>query len=209
MIFGLLVKRFGRFIKTKLYVSRGDFRLKQVFEIESFFSIIWSLWADDFQDSVEKCPKCHQSCILRVQRKIVPKHCFGEQKFNTFGFSGKKSQNFGGKVSRRNFWGNKFCIKKGNWIHFLNLEEKVSNSSTKLPSRAVRTTFYVTRWWNLGKKLLEVYSSLIFSNTEQKFSDFTRRVFAGLSTVQFTRPKGVSTEISVWNLRFTFTDFKR
>ena len=133
MIFGLLVKKFGRFIKTKLYVSRGDFRLKQVFEIKSFFSIIWSLWADDFQDSGEKCRKCHQSCLLRVGRNIVPKHCFGEQKLTTFGFSGKKSQNFGGNVSRRNFWGNTFCIKKVIEIIFWLWQRKFQTFPQKFP----------------------------------------------------------------------------
>ena len=118
MIFGLLVQKLGSFIKTKLYVSRGDFGRKKVFGIKSFFSIIWSLWADGFQDSVEKCRKCHQSCILRVGRNIVPKHCFGEQKFITFGISAKQNSWFWWKivdlvvkpsfyVSKRTFWGKK------------------------------------------------------------------------------------------------------
>ena len=151
MIFGLLVQKFGSFIKTKLYVSRGDFRRKKVFGMKSFFSIIWSLWADDFQDSGEKCRKCHQSCILRVGRNIVPKHCFGEQKFITFGISAKKTRDFGGKLltwlsnlpftcPEEHFEGRKIGEKIIS-INFLTLGEKVSNFSPKVPSRAVRTAF--------------------------------------------------------------------
>ena len=81
MIFVLLVKKFGRFSKTALYVSRGDFRRKKFFELKSLFSISLWIWADDFQDSDEKCPKCQRSCILPVQSNILPKN--GSEKKNS------------------------------------------------------------------------------------------------------------------------------
>ena len=134
MIFRLLVEKFGRFSKTALYVSRGDFRRKKFFELKSLFSISLWIWADDFQDSDEKCPKCQQSFILPVQTNILPKKCFGEKEFNTFGFSGKKSQNFTEKMSRRNFWGNKFCIKEVFQIIFWNWERKFQTFPQKFPA---------------------------------------------------------------------------
>ena len=100
-VFGLLIKKFGRLTKTALYVSRGGF-WEETFKLKYFFSIsLWN-WVDDFQDSGGKCRKYHQSCILPVQTNILPEKGLGEKEFNTCGFSGKKSQNFGGKVSRRN-----------------------------------------------------------------------------------------------------------
>ena len=80
--------------------------------------------------------------------------------------------------------------KKGISNHLLSLGEKVSNFSPKVLIRAVRTAFYVSKGWILGKNL-EVYSSLIFSDTAQNFWDLMPRAFAGLSIIHFTRPKGV------------------
>ena len=48
------------------------FEGKKNFNLKSFFSISLWIWADDFQDSDEKCPKCQQSCILPVQTNILP-----------------------------------------------------------------------------------------------------------------------------------------
>ena len=73
--------------------------------------------------------------------------------------------------------------------------EKVSKFSTKVPHRAVRTAFYVTRGWILWKKFLEVYSSLIFSDIEQNFSDFMRRVLCRIINYAFYAPKGSFWEI--------------
>ena len=54
------------------------------------------------------------------------------------------------------------------------------------------------------------YTVLWFSRTPSKiFRTSCEEFSAGLSIMHFTRPKGVSVEISVWNLRFAFTDFKR
>ena len=92
-------------------------------------------------------------------------------------------------MSRRNFWGNKFCKKKGNSNHLLTLGEKVSNFSPKVPSRAVSTAFYVSKGWILGKKFLEVYSSLIFSDTAQNFLDFMIKVFCRIINYAFYSPK--------------------
>ena len=219
MIFGLLVKKFGRFTKTALYVSGGDFRRKNSFDFKSFFSISLWLWAADFQDPGENWRKYHQSCLLTVQTNILPKKCFEEKKANTFGFPGKKSQNFREKLLA---WFSNFpsecpednseetnLHRRVNSNHFLFLGEKVSNFYPNSPSRAIRTAFYVTRGWILGKKLLEVYSSLILSAPSKCFRTSCEEFPAGLSFMHFTRPKGVLEEIFVWNLRFTFTDFKR
>ena len=118
------------------------------------------------------------------------KKCFGENEINTCGFSWKTSQTFGGKVYRRNLWGNKFC-KKGNSSHFLTLGKKVSNFSTKIARRAVITTFYVSRGRILGKKIWK-YTVLWSSRTPRKtFWTLCEEFFAGLSNMHFTRPKGV------------------
>ena len=89
MIFVLLVKKFGRFSKTALYVSRGDFRRKKFFELKSLFSISLWIWAGDFQDSDEKCPKCQQSCILPVQTNILPKNGLEKKNSTLSDFHGK------------------------------------------------------------------------------------------------------------------------
>ena len=111
MIFALLVKNFGSLTKTALYVSRG-FLEGKTFNLKSFFSISLCIWADNFQDSGKNCRNYHQSCFLPVQTKILPKKYSGKKEFNTCGLSRKQTQIFGGKVSRRIFWGNKFCKKK-------------------------------------------------------------------------------------------------
>ena len=86
--------------------------------------------------------------------------------------------------------GTNFAKKKGNSNHFLTLGEKVSNFSPKVPSSAVKTAFNVSKGWILGKKTLEVYSSLIFSDTAQNFLDFMRRVFCRIVNYAFYSPKG-------------------
>ena len=72
----------------------------------------------------------------------------------------------------------------------MTLGEKVSNFSPKVPSRAVTTAFYISKGWILGKKILEVYSSLIFSDTAQNFLDFMRRVFCRIVSNAFYSHNG-------------------
>ena len=187
MIFGLLVKKFGRFTKTALCASRGDVRRKKSFNLKSFFSISFWIWADDFQDSGEKCRKHHQSCILPVQTNILPKKCFREKEFNTWGFSGKKSQNFGGKVSWRNFWGNKFCKKCNSNIYWF--WERKFQTFLKSSQQSCQHGILRLRRMNSRKKM-EVNSSLIFSDTAQTFLDFMRRVFRRIINYAFYAPKG-------------------
>ena len=139
---------------------------------------------------------------------ICQKKCFGEKEFNTCGFSGKISYKFGGKVSKTNFRGIKLC-KKGNSNLFLTLGEKVSNFSPKFPSRAVSTAFYVSKGWILGKKTGSIQFSDFLGHRAKLFEIYAKSFFAGLSIMHFTRPKKFLGKISVWNLRFTFTEFKR
>ena len=89
----------------------------------------------------------------------------------------------------KRFLGEQILQKKGNSNHSLSLGEKASNFSLKVPSKAVRTAFYVSKGWILGKKL-EVYSSLIFSDTAQIFLDFMRKVFCRIINYAFYSPKG-------------------
>ena len=185
MPFDLLVKKFVRFTKTALYVSRGDFRRKKSFELKSFFSISFWIWADDFQDSGEKCRKHHQSCILPVQTNILQK-IFGENEFNTIRFSGKKSQKFGEMLLEfvrqtfllsvlKKLLREQFLHKKVNSNHFLLLAEKVSNFPSKVSGSAVKTAFNVSGGWNPGKKMiLVVQNSPIFPDFEKHFSDCER-----------------------------------
>ena len=140
MIFGLLVKKFGRFSKTALCVSRGDVRMKKSFNLKSFFSISFWIWADDFQDSGEKCSKHHQSCILPVQTNILPKNVLEKKNSTLEDFQGKNLEISAEKCLQKNSEGTKFA-KKGNSNHLLTSGEKVSNFSPKIPSRAVRTAF--------------------------------------------------------------------
>ena len=177
------------------------FQTKIIF-LHQFLNLSW--WFSGFW---RKMSQISPNSILPVQTNILPKKCFGENEFNLCGFSGEKSQTFGGEVSRRNFWGYKFC-KKGNSNPFLTLREKVSNFSPKIPSRAVMTAFYVSTEWFLGKKVLDVYSSLFFSDTAQNFLDFMRRVFCRIFNYAFYSPKGsfwekVLIEIEASHSRFS------
>ena len=92
-------------------------------------------------------------------------------------------------MSKRKFWGQIFA-EKCNSKHSLTLGEKVPNFSRKVPSRAVKTAFCVSKGWILGKKTLEVYSSLIFSDTAQNFLDSMRKVFCRIINYAFYSPKG-------------------
>ena len=70
--------------------------------------------------------------------------------------------------------------------------EKVSNFSPKVPRRAVRTAFYVTRGWILWKKKFWKYTVLWFSPTPSKcFQTSCAEFSAGLPIMHFTRPKWV------------------
>ena len=101
------------------------------------------------------------------------------------------------------------CAKKGKSNHLLTLGEKVSNFSPKVPSRAVRTAFYVSKGWILGKKFGSIQFSDFLGHREKLFGLDAKNFFAGLSIMHSTRSRGVLREKSVWNLRFSITDFKR
>ena len=117
------------------------FEGKKSFEIKSFFSISFWIWADDFQDSGKKCRKHHQSCILPVQTNILPKKTFFEKKKSTLAvFQGKNLRISAEKCLQTFSEGTKFA-KNGNSNHLLTVGEKVSNFSSKFRSRAVRTAF--------------------------------------------------------------------
>ena len=147
------------------------------------------IWADDFQDSGEKCRKYHQSCILAVQTNILPKNVLEKKNSTLEDFQGKNLRYSAWKCPEELSEGTNFP-KKINSNHLLTLGEKDSNFSLKVPSRAVRTAFYVSKGWILGKKTLEVYSSLIFSDTAQNFLVFMRRVFCRTIIYAFYSPKG-------------------
>ena len=101
----------------------------------------------------------------------------------------EKTQTFRGKVSGRNFWGNKFC-KKGISNPFLGLGAKVSNSSLKVPSRTVITAFYVSNEWILGKKFRK-YTVLCFSRTPRKpFWTLCDDFFCRINNYAFYSPTG-------------------
>ena len=172
-----------------LCVQRS-FSKEKTFNLKSFFSISFWIWADDFQDSGTKWRKDHQSCILPVQTNILPKKYFGEKEFNTCGFSAKKLKISAGKCLEETSEGTNFA-KKSNSNHLLSLGEKVSNFSPNVPSRALRTAFYVSKGWILGKKNWH-YTVLWFPRTPRKtFWTLCEEFLAGLSIMYFTRPKGV------------------
>ena len=105
-------------------------------------------------------------------------------------FQGKNLRTSSGKCVQENSEGTNFA-KKSNSNHLLTLGEKVSNFSPKVPSRAVRTAFYVSKGWSLGKKIWK-YTVLCFSRTPRKpFWTLCDYFFAGLTNMHFTRPKGV------------------
>ena len=145
MSFRLLVKKFGKFTKTALYVSRGAFRRKKNFELKSFFSISLWLGVDDFQDSGKKCRKYHQSCILTVRTNNFPKKIFWRNRSQHFRISRKKIsvspwEIFGMIdkpsfwVSRRKLWGNKTCIKELIQVIFWLWERKFQTFRQNLPA---------------------------------------------------------------------------
>ena len=133
-----------------------------------------------------------------------------EKKISTLAvFRGKNLRMSAGKCLEESSEGTNFA-KKGNSNHLLTLGEKVSNFSPKVPSRAIRTAFYVSKEWILGKKILEVYSSLIFSDTAQNlFGLFAKSFLQDYHLCIILTQGEFLSEIFVWNLRFTFTDFKR
>ena len=96
------------------------------------------------------------------------KKCFGEKEFNTCGFSGKKSQISGGKVSGRNFWGNNFC-KKRYFESFIVFGRESFKLFPKSSHQSCHNSILRIQRMNSRKKILEVYSSLIFSDTAQNF----------------------------------------
>ena len=123
-------------------------------------------------------------------------------------FQGKTRRLSAGKCLEEISEGTNFSLKS-NSNHFLTLGEKVSNFSPKVPSRAVRTAFYVYRGWILRNKFWK-YTILWFSRTLSKsFRTSCDEFFAGLSAYAFYAPRGSFCEnITVGNLRLTFTVFK-
>ena len=118
------------------------------------------------------------------QKKVM------EKKNSTLADFQGKNFRFSAEKCQEEISGGTNFAKKDNSKHSLTLREKVSNFSPKVPSRAVRTVFYVSKGWILGKKTLEVYSSLIFSDTAQNFLVFMRRVFCRTINYAFYSPKG-------------------
>ena len=147
-----------------------------------------------------------KAAFYLFQTNILPKKCFREKEFNTWGFSGKKSQNFGGKMSRRIFWGNKFCKKCNSNIYWL-WERKFQT----FPKSSQQSCQHgILRLQRINSRNKRKYTVPWFSRTPRKpFWTLCEEFFAGLSIMHFTRQKGVLVEFSVWNLRFAFTDFKR
>ena len=120
------------------------FEEKKNFELKSVFSISLWIWADDFQDSDEKCRKYHQSCILTVRTNIFPKKMFWRNTSQHFRISRKKIsvspwEIFGMIdkpsfwVSRRKLWGNKTCIKELIQVIFWLWEKKFQTFSQNIP----------------------------------------------------------------------------
>ena len=182
MIFRLLVKKFGRFTKTALDVSRIACRRKKIFELTSFCSISLWLGVDDFQDSGEKCRKYHQSCILTVGTNILPKNVLVKQKPTLSGFQEKISETpweFFGMidkpsfwVSRRKFWGNKTCMKELIQVIFWHWERKFQAFNQNLPAELSEQHSTYPEDDFQENFYLEVYSSPTFPDSERKFSDF-------------------------------------
>ena len=179
MIFGLLVKKYGRLTKTALYVSREDFRRKNSFKLKSFFSI--SLWirADGFQDSGKKMsqisPKLHSTC----PDWHFAKKSFGEKEFNTFGLSGKIYQNFGSRESKRYFWGNKFCIKSF-FESFTDFGREPFKLLPKSSQQRCQNSILRIQRMNARKAKLGSIQFSDFLGHRATFLDIMRRVFAGL-----------------------------
>ena len=101
------------------------------------------------------------------------------------------------------------CAKKGKSNHLLTLGEKVSNFSPKVPSRAVRTDFYVSKGWILGKKFGSIQFSHFLGHREKLFGFYAKSFLQGFQLCILLAQREFLGEISVWNLRFTFSDFKQ
>ena len=143
-----------------------------------------------FRILTKNVPNVSKAAFYLSGPTICHKKCFGGKQINTFGFSGKKSQNFNGQVSRRNFWGNKLCIKEVIQIIFWIWERKFQTFSKNIQQSCQKGILRDQRMNFRKKKLLEVYSSLIFSDTEQKLSDFMRTVLCRIINYAFYAPKG-------------------
>ena len=131
-----------------------------------------------------------KAAIYRSRLTFFQKNALEKKNSTVSDFQGKISE-FPRKSVLKDFLREQSLHKKGISNQFLEVgRESFKLFPPKIPSRAVRTAFYVTRGWILGKNLLELYSSLIFSDTEQTFSDFMRRVFCRIISYAFYAPKG-------------------
>ena len=135
------------------------------------------------------------------------KNVFGENEFNTCGFSGKKPQNFVGKMCTRNFWGNKFC-KKGNTNHFLTLGEKVSNFPKSSQQSCHNGSLRIQRM-NSRKNFGSIQFSVFLGHRAKLFGLYATSFLQDYQLCILLAHREFLGEICVWNLCFTFTDFKR
>ena len=188
MIFGLLLKNFGRLTKTALYVSRRVFRRKKLSNKNHFSPTFCELVLMIFRILAKNVAKITKAAFYMSRLTFCQKTFLEKKKSTLAVFQGKNLRISAGKCLEEISEGT-ISAKKGISNHLLSLGEKVSNFSPKVLIRAVRTAFNVSKGWILGKKL-EVYSSLIFSDTAQYFWDFMPRVFCRIINYSFYSTKG-------------------
>ena len=166
----------------EIFEGKKNFQFK-IFFLRQFLNLSW--WFPGFWHKMsQRSPKLHSTC----PDWHFAKKTFWRKRIQHLRFFREETKNFGRKVSRRKFWGNKFCKKKY-FESFNDFGRESFKLFPKFPSRAVRTAFFVSKGWILGKKL-ELYSSLISSDTAQNILDFMRRVFGRIINYAFYSPTG-------------------
>ena len=101
------------------------------------------------------------------------------------------------------------------WLGCPNCLLRVQRRFLKEKNFCTKKVFSINFWlWAdhfrvSGKKISQVYHSLISRTPCKSFWTSCEEFFAGLTFMHYTPQREFSAEFSVWNLRITFTDFMR
>ena len=137
------------------------------------------------------------------------KNVFGENEFNTFGFSGQKSQNFRSKVSKRKFWQHKFCIKKVIPIIYWLWERTFQTFTQKFPAEVSEQHSTYPEDECQERNVGSIQFSDFPGHRAKIFGHYAQSFLQDCLLCILLAQREFLGEISDWSLSFTFTDFKR
>ena len=175
-------KPFGKVVKTESYVSTRSYWIGTFFEILIIFF------------------GC-QNRLLRVQMVLLDKNTF--RNFFQYLHIWTVSSNFSDFRQNIQWLGCPNCLLR---VQRRFLKEKIFARKKFFPSTS---DFELIIFAYLANKSSEVYHSLISWTPCKSFRTSCEEFFAGITFMHYTPQREFSAEFSVWNLRFTFTDFMR